>query len=78
MRDIFSLPRPFFSLPRSRARVGVRAAQPVLLLALACLLLAACGRTGDIRAPGPPERITFPRVYPAPDRAPQPQPVARP
>jgi hypothetical protein len=36
---------------------------------LACgallLLLAACGRVGDIRAPGPPEQVTFPRSYPA-------------
>jgi hypothetical protein len=61
-----------------RRLVGVGAAPPLLLLALGCLLLTACGRTGDIRAPGPPEQITYPRVYPAPDRAPQPQPSARP
>ncbi|WP_158287590.1 lipoprotein [Falsiroseomonas bella] len=52
-----------FSLPRMRGRVGVGAAQPLLLLVL--VLLAACGRTGDIRPPGPPEQITYPRVYPA-------------
>jgi predicted small lipoprotein YifL len=38
----------------------VRIAALFLLVAL-----AACGRTGDIRAPGPPEQVTFPRVYPS-------------
>jgi hypothetical protein len=41
------------------------AAPPFVLLALICLLLAACGRTGDIRAPGPPDQVTYPRIYPA-------------
>jgi predicted small lipoprotein YifL len=36
---------------------------PVLLLA--AVLLAACGRTGPIRPPGPPDEISFPRVYPS-------------
>jgi hypothetical protein len=36
----------------------------VALGALA-LLLAACGRAGDIRPPGPPDQVTFPRVYPS-------------
>jgi predicted small lipoprotein YifL len=36
-----------------------------LALGALALLLAACGRTGDIRAPGPAEQVTFPRVYPA-------------
>jgi len=31
----------------------------------ALVLLAACGRVGDIRPPGPPEQVTFPRAYPA-------------
>lgn len=39
-----------------------------LLLGL-LLPLAACGRVGPINPPGPPERITFPRQYPAPERA---------
>lgn len=34
------------------------------LFALA-LALAACGRVGDIRPPGPVEQVTFPRVYPS-------------
>jgi len=34
-----------------------------LLLALA--LLAACGRAGSIRPPGPAEEITYPRTYPS-------------
>jgi hypothetical protein len=37
----------------------------IVALGALALLLAACGRTGDIRAPGPPEQITYPRVYPA-------------
>jgi len=32
-------------------------------LALA-LLLAACGKVGPVRPPGPPEEITYPRSYP--------------
>jgi predicted small lipoprotein YifL len=39
---------------------GVRVAALLALLAL-----AACGRPGDIRPPGPPEQVTFPRVYPS-------------
>ncbi len=36
------------------------------LLALGALLLlvAACGRVGDVRPPGPPDQVTFPRTYP--------------
>ena len=34
-------------------------------LGVLLLLLAACGRVGDIRPPGPPEQVTFPRTYPA-------------
>ncbi len=34
-------------------------------LAALILLLAACGRVGDIRPPGPPEQVTFPRTYPS-------------
>jgi len=37
---------------------------------LALALLAACGRVGPPRPPGPVEQITFPRPYPAPDRLP--------
>ncbi|MEO3471260.1 hypothetical protein AAFN86_05270 [Roseomonas sp. CAU 1739] len=28
------------------------------------LLLAACGKVGPVRAPGPPSEITYPRSYP--------------
>jgi hypothetical protein len=44
--------------------------RPILALAALALLLAACGRVGPIRPPGPPEQVTFPRTYPAPDRPP--------
>lgn len=27
-------------------------------------ILAACGKVGPVRAPGPPEEITYPRQYP--------------
>lgn len=36
-----------------------------LLLLAASLALAACGRSGPIRAPGPPDQITYPRAYPS-------------
>ncbi|MBB3900210.1 MULTISPECIES: hypothetical protein [Roseococcus] len=43
-----------------------RAVLTLLVLALAAPILAACGRAGPPRPPGPPDQITFPRVYPAP------------
>ncbi len=33
------------------------------------LMVAACGRVGPIQAPGPAGQVTYPRQYPAPDRA---------
>lgn len=47
----------------TRAALGVLAAS---------LLLAACGKVGPVRAPGPPSEITYPRQYPAPDPVPAP------
>ena len=47
-----------------------RAAFAALVLAVP---LAGCGKVGPPRQPGPREVITYPRVYPAPDR-PQPPP----
>lgn len=44
-------------------------ARPVLLL-LALLPLAGCGRAGPPRVPGPREAVTYPRAYPAPDPLP--------
>ncbi|MFT8244707.1 hypothetical protein [Roseomonas sp. BN140053] len=37
----------------------------LLLFLAAGLLLAACGRPGPIRAPGPQDQITYPRTYPS-------------
>jgi predicted small lipoprotein YifL len=37
---------------------------------LALALLAACGRVGPPRPPGPGDQITYPRTYPAPERIP--------
>ena len=47
-----------------------RAALALLLLAATLPLLAACGRAGPPRPPGPREAITYPRVYPAPEPLP--------
>jgi hypothetical protein len=56
-----------------------RAAFFALVLSAATLpLLAACGRAGPPRPPGPREAITYPRVYPAPDPPPSPPNAAQP
>jgi predicted small lipoprotein YifL len=39
--------------------------RPVLIL-LALLALAACGKRGHPVVPGPPAEITYPKQYPAP------------
>jgi predicted small lipoprotein YifL len=39
----------------------IRAVAVLLLVATA---LAACGRVGPVRPPGPPDQITYPRTYP--------------
>jgi hypothetical protein len=39
--------------------------RPLLLLGALALLLAGCGRMGDVRPPGPPDQIAYPRSYPA-------------
>ncbi|MFC3027059.1 MULTISPECIES: hypothetical protein [Roseomonadaceae] len=36
-----------------------------IALLLVAGTLAACGRSGGIRAPGPAENITYPRSYPS-------------
>jgi predicted small lipoprotein YifL len=45
---------------------------------LALGLLAACGRVGPPRPPGPADQITFPRPYPAREPAPTPTPTPTP
>lgn len=37
----------------------------ILALGALALLLAACGKVGPIQPPGPPDQVTWPRVYPA-------------
>lgn len=49
----------------------------LLLLLPLGLLLSGCGRVGPVNPPGPPERITYPRAYPAPER-PRPAPALPP
>ncbi|WP_277817344.1 LPS translocon maturation chaperone LptM [Teichococcus aerophilus] len=36
----------------------------ILALLALSFLVAACGRPGPIRPPGPPDQITYPRTYP--------------
>jgi predicted small lipoprotein YifL len=38
----------------------------LLILLAACVPLAACGRVGPPRPPGPKEDLTYPRAYPTP------------
>ena len=57
---------------------GVSRAASLLLALAPALLLAACGRAGPPRQPGPPEAITYPRVYPAPDPPPRIAPASGP
>lgn len=40
-------------------------ARAVMLLLAAAALLAACGRVGPVRPPGPPDQVTYPRTYPS-------------
>jgi predicted small lipoprotein YifL len=35
------------------------------LLILALLALAACGKKAGVIPPGPPDKVTYPRSYPA-------------
>ena len=37
----------------------------VVMLLAACLALAACGKRGPPQPPGPADKVTYPRVYPA-------------
>lgn len=36
----------------------------LIALGVLALMLVACGRVGNIRPPGPPDQVTFPRTYP--------------
>jgi len=42
-----------------------RRARLLLALLLAGLALAACGKRGNPEPPGPADKITYPRPYPA-------------
>lgn len=43
--------------------------RPLALAVMGALALAACGRVGPPRPPGPVGQITYPRTYPAPTAA---------
>ncbi|WP_255575133.1 hypothetical protein [Caldovatus aquaticus] len=51
-------------MPTTRRRRAAALAA-AMLLATAATLLAACGRVGPVRPPGPPEQVTYPRTYPS-------------
>jgi hypothetical protein len=53
-----------FEHPIGKPTVPVTARAAFAALALA-LLLGACGKVGPVRPPGPPEQITYPRLYPS-------------
>ena len=42
--------------------------RPTVTLLAVLAALAACGRTGPPRAPGPANEIVYPRAYPAPPK----------
>jgi predicted small lipoprotein YifL len=44
--------------------------RPLLALLAAACLLAACGKKGPNQPPGPTDRITYPKTYPAPQKFP--------
>jgi outer membrane biogenesis lipoprotein LolB len=44
--------------------VSAQAARWLVVLASACLLLTACGKKNAPDAPGPPDQITYPKIYP--------------
>ncbi len=56
------IPRRAIPVPRLAGLLSLRA---LCVLLAAATLLAACGRVGPVRPPGPPEQITYPRVYPS-------------
>jgi hypothetical protein len=43
--------------------------KPLALTLMGARALAACGRVGPPRPPGPTDQITYPRQYPAPTAA---------
>ena len=47
-----------------------------LLVLLALATLAACGRAGPPRVPGPKEEVIYPRTYPRYAPLPKPDPAA--
>ncbi|MDB5370882.1 MAG: hypothetical protein JWP20_2440 [Roseomonas sp.] len=44
---------------------GMTTYRGILSLVALALFLAACGRPGPVRPPGPPEDIKYPRPYPS-------------
>ena len=47
-----------------------------LLALLALGMLAACGRAGPPRVPGPKEEVIYPRAYPRYEPLPKPDPAS--
>lgn len=42
----------------------MRSGMLLLAAVLACSMLASCGKKGPPDPPGPPDQITWPKVYP--------------
>jgi hypothetical protein len=49
----------------TRLTANLTRLRAALLLALALVALAACGKKAAPRPPGPADQVTYPRVYPA-------------
>jgi argininosuccinate lyase len=45
-------------------RVAAQAARWLALLGCLCLMLSACGKKNAPSPPGPPDLITYPKIYP--------------
>ncbi len=50
---------------RQRPTANLAVLRAALLLAVALVALAACGKKASPTPPGPADQITYPRIYPA-------------
>jgi hypothetical protein len=50
--------------PARRVPAAAAARRSALAAIALLLLLGACGKVGPVRAPGPPDQVSHPRIYP--------------